>query len=58
MVLWFGIRVMGTTGTSSVTGCLLDLSWSTILLIALGAVSLGVVTGNPGTEMGSMDYRW
>jgi len=43
---------MGTSGTSSIAGRLLDLSLLMTLFVALCAVSLGVVTGNPGTLLG------
>ena len=58
MVLWLStgdatLGVMGTFGTSSIVGRLLDLSLFTALFVALGAISMGVVAGNPGTLRGT-----
>jgi len=58
MVLWLStgdasLGVMGTSGTASIVGYLLDLSLFTILFVALGAISVGVVAGNPGTLRGT-----
>jgi len=56
MVIWVStgdatLGIMGTSGTSSI-GRLLDLSLFTALFVALGAISVGVVVGNPGTLRG------
>ena len=54
MVLWLGtgdaaIGVMDTSGPSCGVGRLLDLLFSILFFIALGAIFLGVVTENLGT---------
>ena len=56
MVLCIGdatVGVMGTSATSSFDGGLLDLSLFTVLFAALGAISVGVVAGNPGALRGT-----
>jgi len=56
MVLCTGdatVGVMGTSATSSIVGCLRDRSLFTALFAALGAISVGVVAGNPGTLRGT-----
>ena len=44
---------MGTSGTASIVDRLLDLSLFTALFAALGAISVGVVAGNPVTLRGT-----
>ena len=58
MVLWQStgdatLGVMGTSGTSSIVGRLTDPSLFANLFVALGAVTLGVIAGNPGTLRGT-----